>query len=580
LIPQADANMEALNTAGMTMGAGGASAGRGLLDYDPNTTRIFGGPKARTADASQMARAQDMAAQGVSRDDIWRDTGWFAGADGNWRFEIDDSGAGLNPEGYSQFRRMREGSEMPLQDFLNHPELNDAYPQFNETTLVRGQSGDGGGYASPLDAEYIGISTGFQGPRGDMPEMLSTNLHEANHGVQNIEGFARGGDMRMFKPVERPQAMQAEGDRLRAVYESLPGGSPERIAAIADYNNVMDGPYSPYDQYQRLAGEVESRNVQARRNMTPEERRATPPWATQEFPDENQIVRFDTTTAANASQSGGLLGAGLSEAQRQARDILDMRAAGRAGDVTDDMMARADDQYMFDNTPLDMGAEARMARADAGGFGSRPVYHGSPDAREVLSQGFSRQTQNIMRDGGDWADGAPRPIFTTNVRKVADTYADDERAWDYQNADPATIELLRRQGNDATVNAGGARFRGIDEDRVAAGTGADMSRYRGQVQDGEVSTDGISVMLSDMGLDGAEIRSVVDDYMGNGGISNVQMTFDPSRFRSPTARFDPEFSHLSNLSAANASPTAGLLAMQQEQDKPLPFMEMLRGLLR
>ena len=283
---------------------------------------------------------------------------------------------------------------------------------------------------------------------------------------------------------------------------------------------------------------------------------------------------------ANASQSGGLLGAGLSEAQRQARDILDMRAAGRASEVTDDMMGRADDQYMFDNTPLPMDEASRLARADAGGFGSRPVYHGSPDAREVLSQGFSRQTQNIMRDGGDWADGAPRPIFTTNVRKVADTYADDERAWDYQNADPATIELLRRQGNDATVNAGGARFRGIDEDRVAAGTGADMSRYRGQVQDGEVSTDGISVMLSDMGLGGAEIRSVVDDYMGNGGISNVQMTFDPSRFRSPTARFDPEFSHLSNLSAANASPAAGLLAMQQEQDKPLPFMEMLRGLLR
>ena len=51
-------------------------------------------------------------------------------------------------------------------------------------------------------------------------------------------------------------------------------------------------------------------------------------------------LRDDGIVSANASQSGGLLGAGLSEAQRQARDILDMRAAGRAGDVTDEMMAR------------------------------------------------------------------------------------------------------------------------------------------------------------------------------------------------------------------------------------------------
>ena len=39
-----------------------------------------------------------------------------------------------------------------------------------------------------------------------------------------------------------------------------------------------------------------------------------------------------------------------------------------------------------------------------------------------------------------------------------------------------------------------------------------------------------------------------------------QITFDEGgRLRSRFARFDPEFSHLKNLSAANASPLVGLL---------------------
>ena len=43
-------------------------------------------------------------------------------------------------------------------------------------------------------------------------------------------------------------------------------------------------------------------------------------------------------------------------------------------------------------------------------------------------------------------------------------------------------------------------------------------------------------------------------------ISDDVVAIDPSTLRSRFARFDPEFAHLSNLSAANASPIGGLLA--------------------
>jgi hypothetical protein len=55
--------------------------------------------------------------------------------------------------------------------------------------------------------------------------------------------------------------------------------------------NIDKLPGSAHEAYTRLAGEVEARNAQHRMNMTPEQRRANPPWRTQDLPDEQQIVR-------------------------------------------------------------------------------------------------------------------------------------------------------------------------------------------------------------------------------------------------------------------------------------------------
>lgn len=47
-------------------------------------------PGGRTLDA--LDRAKEMERQGVAMETIFRETGWYTGADGKWRFEIDDSG--------------------------------------------------------------------------------------------------------------------------------------------------------------------------------------------------------------------------------------------------------------------------------------------------------------------------------------------------------------------------------------------------------------------------------------------------------------------------------------------------------
>lgn len=77
----------------------------------------------------------------------------------------------------------------------------------------------------------------------------STALHELQHAIQEREGFEKGGDPAQFK-----------GKRL-------------------PINPTTGERFTPLELYQALVGETEARLVQKRMDMTPEERRATPPYS-------------------------------------------------------------------------------------------------------------------------------------------------------------------------------------------------------------------------------------------------------------------------------------------------------------
>ena len=79
-----------------------------------------------------------------------------------------------------------------------------------------------------------------------------------------------------------------------------------------------------------------------------------------------------------AGKKIGALPDATNAAEDMARKILELRAAGKADEVTEAMMSAADNPYMYANTPLDMSQEARMARADEMGFDVDNVsYHGT-----------------------------------------------------------------------------------------------------------------------------------------------------------------------------------------------------------
>lgn len=125
------------------------------------------------------------------------------------------------------------------------------------------------------------------------------------------------------------------------------------------------------------------------------------------------------------------------------------------------------------------------------------VYHGSPDIRGILEEGFS---QRPSRRGS--------VFFFSDDYHVADTYTDSRRAFDYQNAEPYTLPCYLSMQNPYIVNGAGRRWR---------------------------ETEKHIELAKEAGHDGIIIRNSRDEYnnTGNGGrLSTVYAVFDPTQIKS------------------------------------------------
>ena len=207
-------------------------------------------------------------------------------------------------------------------------------------------------------------------------EGLSTTLHELQHAIQDREGFARGGSPKDFIDIDNSNTRAEIEDALiivrlaredrskvsRAVerFKDLLGRDPalgaESLAFGAPDIKHLESFLKKYpdktaqEQYRSLAGEIEARDVQKRMDMTPEERKATPPDLRSDA-----IVRFDSRGSA-ASISA------TSEVQSHANALS--RSWKNAPDIS---VVRDESQL-----PGEVYQDIRRM----GGFGSvRGVYH-------------------------------------------------------------------------------------------------------------------------------------------------------------------------------------------------------------
>lgn len=275
--------------AGLLVPAGG-DIGKGIGGRQRG---VIGGKLAKTANLGRLAQAEHMEAMGREsvvdpaqmKRDIYGETGWYRGRDGKWKFEIPDTEAHING---AEVRRIKDGGSTQVKNVLNHPELWEAYPRIGDISIrFEDMPKNSKGHYDPNKQEIVlnkkaEAYTG-SGKAGSLPGVL---LHEINHIVQFSEGHARGGNLDEFLD-KIPEYKYLKKQLAEASQEKVPD---------AEYNQLVDKlnevKMKAYEQYRRLAGEVESRNVQARFAMDENHRQRTMPETTEDTPAGDQIVKF------------------------------------------------------------------------------------------------------------------------------------------------------------------------------------------------------------------------------------------------------------------------------------------------
>lgn len=140
-----------------------------------------GGVNAKTAEVGRLADAERMEQGGADSETVRRETGWYRGYDGKWRFEIDDS--------KMRFINHREESRRTwkLDELIRHDALFAAYPELRNYTVLNFAFEDGiNGVFSP------GLNRIMLNPNLDRAGKRAALIHEIQHAIQVIEGFAAG----------------------------------------------------------------------------------------------------------------------------------------------------------------------------------------------------------------------------------------------------------------------------------------------------------------------------------------------------------------------------------------------------
>lgn len=201
---------------------------------NPDIRYSFAGPKARNANKSLLGEAIRLEnAEKLTKEEIRKQTGWFRGYDGKWRFEIDDSKMKVSTSGkYSRnpdIRRYQELTEkiyfednateeehneyralsksldgvstrpQKLGDLIEHDKLFAAYPQLEGISFrLEKDTGNANGWYSEFDNEIVVRQNLALKPE----ELKKTLIHEIQHAIQHIENFSTGANPEYFEDYE------------------------------------------------------------------------------------------------------------------------------------------------------------------------------------------------------------------------------------------------------------------------------------------------------------------------------------------------------------------------------------------
>lgn len=265
-------------------------------------------------------------------------TGWERGADGKWRYEMPDAkikdmkdiGGGHIVKRYEDDMLWNGGK---LSNVIDAPGLFEAYPQLKDvridTDAIMNDMLSNGVYNAKTNTITIHAD--------ELKYMNSILNHEIQHVIQYIEGFGKGGSPEQmekeFKAAQDEWKARAYAHELEEKAKEMGGEYnqsevekalveeykdldmsdelPDKETRIKGFNYFARGyadrsmddaikrfrlnestrfDFDSYKEYLKLAGEVESRNVEKRLGMNDEERRNSLASETEDVNRDEQIV--------------------------------------------------------------------------------------------------------------------------------------------------------------------------------------------------------------------------------------------------------------------------------------------------
>lgn len=265
-------------------------------------------------------------------------TGWERGADGKWRYEMPDAkikdmkdiGGGHIVKRFDDDMLWNDGK---LANVIDAPGLFEAYPQLKNVRIDT----DAIMNDMPSNGEYNAKTNTITIHADELKYMNSILNHEIQHAIQYIEGFAKGGSPEQmekeFKAAQDEWKARAYAHELEEKAKEMGGEYnqsevekalveeykdldmsdelPDKETRIKGFNYFARGyadrsmddaikrfrlnestrsDFDSYKEYLKLAGEVESRNVEKRLGMTDEERKNSLAEETEDVNRDEQIV--------------------------------------------------------------------------------------------------------------------------------------------------------------------------------------------------------------------------------------------------------------------------------------------------
>lgn len=305
-----------------------------------------------------------------------------------------------------------------LSEVFDAPELYQLYPQLKGIVITVQDISSIGAW----NGEYIILPTSTV--KGNSVRLRNTLIHEIQHIIQDIEGFAKGGSVDMFdNPSDYLEPMYRDIETLIKFSEEnniTPYEVYNRLKGVFNYDDVAklnkdktleelkslikekeNDRLTPQQKYNRLAGEVEARNTEKRANMTIEERQQKMLSKTEDVEEGSKVYLYNNSDISLREDIRFQTESQLGQEQDLPHGAVQLFKNGKAiiyaisnPNVTTPLheLAHVFEQYLDESENSELLAFAEQVEG-------RKLDRNKVEDRVAISEVFSRGFEKYLYDG-------------------------------------------------------------------------------------------------------------------------------------------------------------------------------------